>query len=390
MDDSRPNSLRALLAGTALLALTACDEPLDLDLRDLGRGFDTSDAVQSLPNRPRPDDRGVISYPNYQVAVARRGDTPRSVAARLGLDAAELARYNGVDPDVALRRDEVLALPSRVSEPSPATGADSTGPIQPDPINVSELASDAIDRAEPDSPAPAASTQPAQTGAEPIRHQVQGGETVYSIARLYDVPVRGVADWNGLGPDLSVREGQYLLIPVSGAAAPAQPDATEPGTGTPTPTPPSAAQPLPEGDPATPPAEQTEAPEAPDIGQPTAPAATDAPLIYPVRGAIIREYAPGRNEGIDIQVAAGTPVKAAANGTVAAITENTNGAQIVVIRHTGDILTVYVNLSDLGVEKGSTVSQGQQIAKVASGAPAFLHFEVREGLDSVDPADFLP
>lgn len=390
MDDPRPNSLRALLAGTALLALTACDEPLDLDLRDLGRGFDTSDAVQDLPNRPRPDDRGVISYPNYQVAVARRGDTPRSVAARLGLDPAELARYNGVEPDVALRRDEVLALPVRVAEPSPATGAETGGPNQPGSIDVSELASGAIDRAEPDSPAPDASTQPDQAGAEPIRHQVQGGETVYSIARLYDVPVRGVADWNGLGPDLAVREGQYLLIPVSGRAAAAQPDATEPGTGTPTPTPPSAAQPLPAEDPATPPAEQTEAPEAPDIGQTSADTATDAPLIYPVRGSIIREYAPGRNEGIDIQVAAGTPVKAAANGTVAAITENTNGAQIVVIRHTGDILTVYVNLDDLGVEKGSAVSQGQQIAKVASGSPAFLHFEVREGLDSVDPADFLP
>ena len=184
-----------------------------------------------------------------------------------------------------------------------------------------------------------------------------------------------------------VRENQQLLIPVAGAIPPSQTATTTPGAGSPTPIPPSAIIPLPSVDETpqtTPPA-----PATPEIGQST-PQSTNAPFIYPVQGSIIRDYNPGRYEGIGIGVPAGTVVKAAANGTIAAITQNTNGAQIVVVRHTGNILTVYVNVNNLTVSKDDTVSQGQVIASVATGSPSFLHFEVRDGLESVDPADFLP
>ena len=97
-------------------------------MRGLGGGFTTANAAQApLATRPIPDDRGVISYPNYQVAVARRGDTLADVAARVGLDTATLAKYNGIDPKVSLRKDEIIALPrpvgllERVEPPSTAT-----------------------------------------------------------------------------------------------------------------------------------------------------------------------------------------------------------------------------------------------------------------------------
>ncbi|WP_439141785.1 peptidoglycan DD-metalloendopeptidase family protein [Pseudooctadecabacter sp.] len=384
------------LASTALLALAACDENfnltplnLDSDLRGLGGGCNTTAAAQNLADRPRPDDRGVISYPNYQVVVAQRGETVRQIATRLNLDANALAAFNGVDADVALRRDEIVALPARVAEPSPATGAVTTAPTQPPAVNVTTLASDAIDRAGEQTTTPAAATPAPQTGQEPGLHRVARGETAFQIARLYDVPVAALAEWNGLGSDLAIREGQQLLIPVAGATPPSRPATAAPGQGSSTPTPPSAVAPLPSVD-ATPQAPAVEAPvPAPDIGQASTPA-TSAPFIYPVQGDIIRAYNPGRNEGIDIGVPAGTSVKAAAAGTVAAITQNTNGAQIVVVRHTGNILTVYVNVDDLSVAKDDSVTQGQSIAKVAAGSPSFLHFEVRDGLESVDPADYLP
>ena len=394
----RPRSF--LLATVALVALAACDEngnirgqDFDWDIRNIGGGgaFDTSEAARNLENRPRPDNRGVISYPNYQVVVAGRGETVRQIATRLNLDANALAAFNGVDADVPLRRDEIVALPARVAEPSPATGAVTTGPIQPPAeVNVTSLASDAIDRAGEQTVTPAATTPSGQSGVEPGLHRVARGETAFQIARLYDVPVAALAEWNGLGSDLTVREGQQLLIPVAGATPP-RPAATTstPGQGSQTPTPPSAVVPLPEVD-VTPETPEVTAP-APDIGEVTTPApATSAPFIFPVRGSIIREYNAGRNEGIDIGASAGTSVQAAANGTIAAITQNTNGAQIIVVRHTGNILTVYVNVDDLSVEKGDTVTQGQAIAKVAAGSPSFLHFEVRDGLESVDPADYLP
>lgn len=380
---------RLLMAVAASSLIVACSGPVDLDIRDLGNGFDTTEAALNPPNRPRPDDRGVISYPNYQVVVAQQGDTMRSIAARVGLDPTTLANYNGIDPDAVLRRDEVIALPSRVAE---STGA---AAIQGAPIDVTTIASAAIDRAGPTTitptalPPAAAVAPPVQrNGAEPIRHQVARGETPYSIARLYNVPVRSIAEWNGLGADLAVREGQFLLIPVAGASPPPATTVTPPGAGSETPVPPSAVEPLPDENPSAPPPE-TATPPAPDLGEQAAPV-SNAPMIYPVHGSIIRAYASGRNDGIDIGASAGAEVRAAAAGTVAAVTTDTNGVNIVVIRHDGGLLTVYTHVDNLTVAKDASVSQGQVIGKVRAGDPAFVHFEVRRGTQSADPADFLP
>ena len=384
-----------LLLTCAALALTACSEPLDLDFRGLTGGFSTRDAAaNAVQPRPEPDDRGVISYPNYQVAVARRGDTLRNVAVRVGLPAEEGSRFNGIDPDTGLREGEVIALPRRVTEPSPATGAIGTGPIQPPGVDVTTLAGNAINNApatpRTQQPAP---TVPAQTGEEPTRHKVERGETAYSIARLYDVPVKSLAEWNGLGGDFAIREGQFLLIPVARQAPPQQAsqtvtETTLPGTGSETPTPPSASAPLPNQD-ETPRAAQTvsEEPVA-DIGETTKPPSRGR-MAFPVDGNIIRDYAKGRNEGIDIKGAAGGPVKAAESGTVAAITESSEGVPIVVLRHPDNLLTVYANVADVAVKKGDSVGRGQSIAKLRSGDDAFVHFEVRDGFDSVDPTPYL-
>ena len=85
----KPQSPRAmrlfphgLLFTSALLLVSACSEPLDFDLRgNFGKAPSTAAAArQATANRPKPDDRGIISYPGYQVAVARRGDKPDAVA----------------------------------------------------------------------------------------------------------------------------------------------------------------------------------------------------------------------------------------------------------------------------------------------------------------------
>lgn len=402
----RRNGMRRILMTTAALAaLAGCAENnpfagFDFDLRDLGDGFDTSEAVANIAPRPAPDDRGVISYPNYQVVLARQDDTIRTIAGRLNLNAATLATFNGIDADLTLRRDEVIALPSRVAEPSPATGAATTGPIQP--LDVAAVATTALARADAAAPAaatPTAATPARQSGAEPVRYQVGRGDTAFTISRQFNVPVSSIAEWNSLGPDLAIREGQFLLIPQSNTPSRPQTVAdapvTPPGSGSATPVPPSASAPLPDETPSVP----TPAPATPDLGTPSATATPAAPtpapaassnaqLVRPVAGNIIRAYAAGRNEGIDIGVPAGTSVKAADAGSVAAVTTDTSGVAIVVIKHAGNLLTVYTNLSDLSVEKGDSVSRGQAIAKVAAGDPSFLHFEVRRGLQSVDPADF--
>ncbi len=377
------------------MALTACAEPLDFDLRGQLGAFSTSNAARSATaNRPKPDNRGVISYPGYQVVVARRGDTLEQVATRVGLPAGELAKYNGVAVDAPLRDGEIVALPKRVTEPSPATGAIATGPIQSSSVDVTSLAGQAIDNA-PDTSTRVAANTPlspdlSQTAEEPVRHRVERGETAYTIARLYRVPVRSLAEWNGLGSDFAVREGQFLLIPVAQKAPPkptpvAQPaeTVTAPGQGTQTPTPPSASKPLPVDDTDA----EIAAPAAPNVGKTTK--TTQTAMSRPVDGTIIREYTKGRNEGIDIKGQPGASVAAAADGSVAAITKSAEGIPIVVLRHPDNVLTVYANVDDVAVKKGDKVKRGKTIAKLRDGDQSFVHFEVRQGFDSVDPNSYL-
>jgi murein DD-endopeptidase MepM/ murein hydrolase activator NlpD len=370
---------RSGIAGGLLLgafALTACQNPgpLDWDLRR-NDAFSTAEAARTAAvSRPEPDARGVINYPGYQVAVARRGETVREIAQRLGVDAQALARQNALETETLLRGGETLVLPGGTAPAAGAPGSE---------IAVSPLGATAA-------------------GAEPIRHQVQRGETAFTIARLYNVSSRALAEWNGLGPDMEVREGQTLLIPTARtedqpaertAALPAETgtaftDTTAPGRGSPTPPPPSASQPLPAEDP-EPAGQATAAAPQPPVADMRAERSEGPRLAMPVEGRIIRAYARGRNDGIGIGAPAGTPVRAAAGGTVAAITRDTDQVPIMVVRHDNNLLTVYANIDDIRVERGASVRSGQTIATVRPGDPSFLHFEVREGFESVDPMPFL-
>jgi len=371
---------------------------MDYDLRGQIGGLDTQAAARTATaDRPSPDARGIISYPGYQVAVAQRGDTLASLATRVGTDPNALARYNGIQMSDSLRAGEVIALPGRVAEPA-------GGPIQPiGGSDITQIAGAAIDNASPSqietstlSPASGQSAS-GQNGDEPVRHKVTRGETAYTIARLYNVSIRSLADWNGLGADFAVREGQFLIIPVAmpgqrtaGFDASDVPATQPPGAGTPTPEPPSAAKPLPAED--TVPAAQAQAApkETPDLGkEQTAASSPKARMSYPVRGDIVRPYAKGKNDGIDIAASAGTAVKAADSGTVAAITKDTKGTPIIVVKHAGNLLTVYSNVDNVAVKTGDSVSRGQTLAKIPSSGPSAVHFEVRNGFDSLDPIPYL-
>ena len=112
-------------------------------------------------------------------------------------------------------------------------------------------------------------------------------------------------------------------------------------------------------------------------------------MTFPVSGSIIREYAKGKNEGINIKGGAGTNVIAAAAGTVAAITKSGDGIPIIVVRHPDNLLTVYANITNVKVKKGDSLRRGQGIANLRTGDDAYVHFEVRNGFDSVDPLPFL-
>ncbi len=389
---------RILTISAALGAVTACTPGgggLDWDLRGLTGGpLDTASAArQATERRPRPDARGVIAYPGYQVALARRGDTVQSVADRLGISADELGRYNALKPNDLLRDGEVIALPRRIDAApiigtAPQSGAIVGGTIAPAPVEVTAIATGALDRVGTTAARPAAPSPTEQPG----RHRVKRGETAYSIARTYGVSVKALAEWNGLGADLNLREGQYLLIPVlSASATPTAGNSdpvTAPGNGSPTPVPPSAAKPLPDEKTAPAAAKPQNTPASPDLGQ-TRTAASASGYIMPVEGRIIRAFAKGKNEGIDIGASAGSPVKATADGEVAVISMGVDQVPVLLLRHANNVLSIYAGIDAIKVKKGDKIKRGQTIAVVRKANPAFLHFEIRKGAEAVDPMTML-
>tara|TARA_B100000780_G_scaffold236341_1_gene177145 strand:+ start:3635 stop:4711 length:1077 start_codon:yes stop_codon:yes gene_type:complete len=351
---------KRLLPFVIFAGLVACTSNLDFDLRDqFGGMLDTSSAARgAAANRPAPDARGVITFPNYQVVVARNGDRIGDVAQRINTDAETLGRYNGISQEAILRHGEIIALPTNIA----ASGSS----LVPTIVDISELS----DR---------------YPYAEPIRHKVTKGETALSIARLYNISVDDLEKWNGLGLQKSVRTGQYLLIP---APNPSSTTVSLPGQGSLTPTPPSSLRQQPATDLQPNTSGQSTTPIA-DLGSQTRASKTDSRFVRPTSGNIIRSYKKGDNEGIDIGVEAGTDVVAADDGSVAAVTKDTNGVPILILKHMDGLLTVYTNVDGLTVRKGDQVARGQKIATVRDGTPSFLHFEVRKGLESVDPDDYI-
>lgn len=393
----------------AVLLLSACANSgnLDWDLRNNGGGT-SSAAENSTAARPAADSNGVISYPGYQVVAARRGDTVASVAARLNIPAGQLATYNALQVGDTLRAGEILALPVRIA----ANPAALPGGALPDQsgtsggIDVAAIATTALDRVGPasgttgatgTSKAPGAPFSTTGSGPVPVRYQVKRGETAFTIARQFNISAKALADWNGLGPDLSVREGQYLIIPTAtdisrlpGASASVDTTTTTlPGEGSPTPAPPSASLPLPTEKTVTAAEAARTAPPAPDLGGQRTKASAAA-MAMPVDGKIIRSYDGKTNQGIDIAASAGSAVHAAREGSVAVITHDpSSGALIVILRHADGLLTVYAGLDSASVAKDATVKRGQTLGTVRGGNPAQLHFEVRQGQKSVNPLTYL-
>ena len=369
---------------TILWALSACENSslsnFDFDFR--GNSFDTSDAaLQATQSRPKANELGIISYPTYQIAIARRDDTIESMAERLGQNPGELARYNGLAEGERLRNGEVLALPrtgSRGGQYLESSDEIEETTLSKD-INVLELADNALKVA-----GGSANNQLDRTSSDaknlmdPIKHNVVRGETVFTISRLYNISVRSLADWNGLDSDYTLREGQILIIPLvdKKATKNTQKEVVESAV----PAPPSSKKPQPRNVNTQEFSKSTDTKiSVPENGK----------MAYPLEGLVIREYSKNINDGIDFTARAGTKVVAADTGLVATVTEDINQIAIVVLKHPGNILTVYANLTNIKVSTNQNVNRGDILGEIPDGDPPYLHFEIREGFESVDPLEYL-
>lgn len=117
-------------------------------------------------------------------------------------------------------------------------------------------------------------------------------------------------------------------------------------------------------------------------------------LINPVSGIITSRYGPrsfGNHGGLDIGADYGTPIYAAAGGTVTSSGWLDDYGYLVVISHGNGVQTAYAHCSQLLVSSGQQVGQGQLIARVGSTGNStgnHLHFEVRKDGIRYDPQNY--
>lgn len=136
------------------------------------------------------------------------------------------------------------------------------------------------------------------------------------------------------------------------------------------------------------------APGAPTGSVVTGPASASG-FIFPVGGPITSGFGPrwGRmHEGIDISAGTGTPIAAAAAGTVIIAGWQGGYGNLTVIDHGGGISTAYGHQSAISVSVGQSVGQGQAIGAVGSTGHStgpHLHFEVRVNGGAVNPLGYL-
>ena len=121
-------------------------------------------------------------------------------------------------------------------------------------------------------------------------------------------------------------------------------------------------------------------------------------LINPVSGIITSRF--GSNDsvrdhshsGLDISAPYGTPIKAAASGTVVFAGRKGSYGKMIVVSHGNGVQTYYAHCSSLVASVGQTVSQGQVIAKVGSTGNStgnHLHLEVRVNGQSYNPQKYV-
>ncbi|PKR90846.1 peptidase M23 [Pleomorphomonas diazotrophica] len=125
--------------------------------------------------------------------------------------------------------------------------------------------------------------------------------------------------------------------------------------------------------------------------------AADGSFRWPVRGRVISAFGvkPGgeRNDGINIEVPEGTPIKAAEGGQVIYAGNELKGfGNLVLVKHSNGFVSAYAHASEVLVQRGDSILRGQTIAKVGATGNVSrpqLHFEIRNGNRPVDPLPYL-
>ncbi|MFZ2100632.1 MAG: peptidoglycan DD-metalloendopeptidase family protein [Oricola sp.] len=340
----------------------------------------------------------------------REGETVYNLAKRYGVPANAIMEANGISDPKSVLPGQRLLIPTYVYS---RTAGVSTPDRNPSTIAASSSIGNRNSAAMAKAPAPqlrpvgqtvASASAPARAAVIEAggRYTVVASDTLSGIARRTGASVGAIKQVNSMSTD-TVRLGQKLIIPGLSASEPSQvamaknidpmttgsvkPAATAPNgvTGY---TPPSQAAKTTEGSITKIETQASvKAPEATGVSA----------MRWPVQGRVINAFGSNNggkpNDGIDISVPNGTPVKAAENGVVIYAGDGLKElGKTILVRHSDGLVTVYGHVSGIDVKRGETVKRGQQIAASGMSGAAKqpqLHFEVRKNSTPVNPATYL-
>ena len=320
------------------------------------------------------------SAQNGATIIVGTSDTLDGLAKRYNVSAAAILQANGYKGPRVLSPGQQLIIPKQTAVAAAAPAL-----------------------------APAASKPVAAVAGPSSVHIVNRGDTLMSIARRNNVPVGELARANNLDQTAKLGLGMKLTVPGSRSAAAAAAPAAQPVA--------AVAPAQPATTVAVPATKMASAgpPQAARLASATTNVVEEKPVVeaasvksseatgalptfrWPVRGKVITTYGAKTNgksnDGINLAVPEGTPVKAAEDGVVAYSGNELKGyGNLVLVRHSNGYVTAYAHASELMVKRGDTIKRGQIIAKSGQsgevGSPQ-LHFEIRKGSSPVDPLQFL-
>jgi murein DD-endopeptidase MepM/ murein hydrolase activator NlpD len=348
--------------------------------RGMGSYEPNSEVTGSLPAAPQP----TWTWEGGTPVVVAPGETLETISRRHNVPVSAIMQANNITNPTAVHPGQHLVIPRQKTGTAYAQPPRAATPAAVMP---------------PVGPVGSAKTALAPTSGV---HVVAPGETLHSIARLYGKPVMVLAKANNIPPDTMVRVGERIVIP-DVQPAQAQANLVPPRTQAPAAvaaapahgpdfasaeSPHSARVASPEPAPAT---DQTNAVKTAE------PAGALPSFRWPARGRVIAGFGPSpnglQNDGINVAVPEGTPVKAAEDGVVAYAGNELKGyGNLVLVRHSNGFVTAYAHASEILVKRGEAVKRGQVIAKsgqTGSVTSPQLHFEIRKGSTPVDPSQYL-
>lgn len=241
-------------------------------------------------------------------------------------------------------------------------------------------------------------------------HQVESGESLYTIARRYNVTAQAIIQANGFSSPDKIFVGQKLVIPGKASqlatlgpkgkpAADVVPVETKVASVDPAATTPLApVKPLEAKTaekPVEKPVEVAKVEPAKPLEQPkTEPVLSGADKFrWPISGRVITDFANSKGTGINIEAPEGAAVRAAENGQVIYAGSGVEGyGNLILIRHPNGYVSAYAHLQQMNVAKGTVVNRGDNIGaagKTGSVSKPQLHFELRKGATPVDPLPLL-